>query len=260
MATRQSAAIVVGAGNAIGSALVERFADEDRFDTIACVDTDEGVNDVASCFEECVAHVVDVSDSDTIDEVVTETETAAPIDVAVNTMVVTDYFWVGDLDPDEWDRVIDQNLKSQYLLARAVAPRMVERERGFLVNTSSIAGQRGSVSGGVHYSAAKAGTLGLTRGLAKQLGPHVNVNCVVHGAIDIPLVTDPEASGDLWNETAVERYNELLPAGRLGKPDEIARVIEVMCGETASYMTGAVVPVEGGFSAVPTKEFLNVDR
>ena len=121
---------------------------------------------------------------------------------------------------------------------------MFEREAGYVVNVSSGAGQRGSASGGVHYSAAKAGVLGLTKGLAKQLGPHVRVNCVVPGLVDTPLMTD---SG-LWDEASVAAFEESLPLERVGEPDEIARVIEFCCGPGAAYMTGSVVNADGGGS------------
>ncbi|PSQ11525.1 hypothetical protein BRC93_05155 [Halobacteriales archaeon QS_5_70_15] len=100
----------------------------------------------------------------------------------------------------------------------------------------------GAASGGVHYSAAKAGVLGLTKGLAKQLAPDVRVNCVVPGLVDTPLTTE---SG-LWTEDGIEAFREDLPLGRLGDPDEVARVVEFCCGAGAAYMTGSVVPVDGG--------------
>ncbi|MFB6250678.1 MAG: SDR family NAD(P)-dependent oxidoreductase [Halobellus sp.] len=117
---------------------------------------------------------------------------------------------------------------------------------GAIVNVSSTAGQRGSASAGVHYSASKAGVLGLMKGLAKQLAPDVRVNSVVPGLIDTPLTTGSE----LWSDEELEAFVERLPAGRLGDPDEVARVIHFLCGEGSSYMTGSVVNVDGGSDLV----------
>lgn len=119
---------------------------------------------------------------------------------------------------------------------------MYDRERGAVVNVSSGAGKRGSVSGGVHYSASKAGVFGLTKGLAKQLGPHLRVNCIIPGLMHTPLTTD---SG-LWTKEGIEEFTDSVPLRRLGQPEEAASLIDFLCSERASYMTGAVVDVDGG--------------
>src|SRR5699024_1774212 len=155
---------------------------------------------------------------------------------------ISRYFWIGNLEPKEWHNIVDVNLTGQYHLAHAIAPRMYERERGYIVNVSSGAGQRGSASGGVHYSAAKAGVFGLTKGLAKQLAPYVRVNCIVPGLMDTPLATDSE----LWTEEELTEAVENIPLGELGDPDAVARVIHFLCGDGAEYMTGSVVNVDGG--------------
>lgn len=119
---------------------------------------------------------------------------------------------------------------------------MYDRGQGWIVNVSSGAGQRGSASAGVHYSASKAGIFGLTRGVAKQLAPRVQVNAVVPGLIDTRLAS----KDDLWSESEQTAFLETIPANRLGEPDEVARVIEFLSGDGAAYMTGAVVNVDGG--------------
>lgn len=241
----QTAALVTGAASGIGKCVAERFVADDRHDVVACLDLDPAVHDLPDEIGSSVqSHECDVADHDAIGDVIQRIEADADIHAVVNNAGISRYFWIGDLEPDEWDRILDVNLKGQYNVARHATPPMFERETGYVINVSSGAGQRGSASGGVHYSAAKAGVLGLTKGLAKQLGPHVNVNCVVPGLIDTPLMSD---SG-LWDAEGIAEFEAGLPLERVGDPDEVARVIEFCCGPGAEYMTGSVVNVDGGGS------------
>jgi len=243
--TDDTAALVTGAASGIGQCVVERFAADDEHDLVACLDRDPAVEDVAADFDDGVqGYECDVADYDAVGDVVAAIEATANLRSIVNNAGVSRSFWIGDLEPDEWDRILDVNLTGQYNVVRHACPRMYERQEGYVVNVSSGAGQRGSASGGVHYSAAKAGVLGLTKGLAKQLGPHVRVNCVVPGLIDTPLTTD---SG-LWTSDEIAAFESDLPLERIGAPDEVARVIEFCCGPGAAYMTGSVLNVDGGGS------------
>lgn len=241
--TDQRAAVVTGAASGIGAATVERFA-SGAFDVVAALDIDASIHDRYADDPTVHPFEVDVSEFDQVQAAVETVEERAPIEALVNCAGVSRYYWIGDLQPDEWHDILDINLTGQYHLVHAAAPAMFERESGYIVNVSSGAGQRGSASGGVHYSAAKAGIFGLTKGLAKQLAPHVRVNCVVPGLMDTPLATD---SG-LWNEADLAQMAEAIPLQELGDPDAAARVIEFLCGPGAEYMTGSVVNVDGGAS------------
>jgi len=238
------AAIVTGGASGIGAATVERLVSDGSYDFVAVLDIDAAVKDIYSDTPSVRAYEADVSDFDRTHEVVASVERDADVEALVNCAGVSRYYWIGDLGPQEWREVIDVNLTSQYNLTHAVAPRQYERGRGYIVNVSSNAGLFGSSSGGVHYSAAKAGIFGLTKGLAKQLAPHVRVNCVVPGLIDTPLATD----SDLWTDDKLERAAENIPLGKLGDPDAVARVIQFLCGPGAEYMTGSTVTVDGGSS------------
>lgn len=241
----ETAALVTGAASGIGKCVAERFTADDRHDVVACLDLDPSVDDLADSLGEGVrAYECDVADHGAVGEVVADVEADADLLSVVNNAGTSRYFWIGDLEPDEWDRIVDVNLKGQYNVVRHATPPMFEREAGYVVNVSSGAGQRGSASGGVHYSAAKAGVIGLTKGLATQLGPHVRVNCVVPGLIDTPLMSE---SG-LWTESEIESFEASLPLESVGDPDEVARVIEFCSGPGAAYMTGSVVNVDGGGS------------
>ncbi|WP_266083252.1 SDR family NAD(P)-dependent oxidoreductase [Haladaptatus caseinilyticus] len=234
------AAIVTGAASGIGKATVERFADDDEHEYVVGFDVDDRVTEI----DDVEGMVVDVSDYDAVMEAVTVVEEYADVASLVGCAAISRDVWVGDLEPEEWGDLIAVNLTGQYTVARAVGPKMYDRGEGTIVTLSSGAGQRGSVSAGVHYSASKAGILGLTKGLAKQLAPSVRVNCVVPGLIDTPLTTD---SG-LWTEEEIEAFTADLPIQRLGSADEVAEVIEFLSGEGGAYMTGSVVTVDGGAS------------
>lgn len=240
--TDQTAAVVTGAASGIGAETVSRFVAGDRYDVIAALDIDDALHETYADAPTVRAFQVDVSEFDAVHEAVDAVEAEANVEAVVNCAGVSRYYWIGDLDPEEWHDVLDINLTGQYNLVHAAAPAMFEREAGYIVNVSSGAGQRGSASGGVHYSAAKAGIFGLTKGLAKQLAPHVRVNCVVPGLMDTPLATD---SG-LWSDDELADVKERIPLGHLGDPDAAARVIEFLCGPGAEYMTGSVVNVDGG--------------
>lgn len=242
--TESNAAVVTGGASGIGAATIERFASGDAYDVVAALDVDETIEERFSDDPRVDSYQVDVADFEAIHDVIDTLEEKADIEALVNCAGISRYYWIGDLEPKEWHDVLDVNLTGQYHLVHAAAPRMYDRKHGYIVNISSGAGQRGSVSGGVHYSAAKAGVFGFTKGLAKQLSPHVRVNCVVPGLMDTPLATD---SG-LWTEEELEKATENVPLRELGDPDAAARVIEFLCGPGAEYMTGSVVNVDGGAS------------
>ncbi|MFB6300433.1 MAG: SDR family oxidoreductase [Halobacteriales archaeon] len=255
----RSAVIITGAGRGIGRATAERFAAAGDHDVIAMVDIHEIVHEAADSIDGGVGYEVDVADQDAVMEAVDDVEERhnVAIDAAVNNAGVSRYFWIEDLEPDEWDRILDVNLKGQYNIARWATPPMYRRGEGVLVNISSGAGTRGSVSGGVHYSASKGGVLGLTRGLAKQLAPHVRVNCVIPGLIQTGIgQRGDDESGDLWTDEGVEKMLQLVLLQRYGQPEEVANVIRYLCSDEASYITGGEVNVNGGSHLMPTQDFL----
>lgn len=238
--TSEQTAIVTGAASGIGQATVELFREDSSYDRIAAFDLNPEIEEM---FEPpVVSHVVDVADSTAVKDAVAALESNGDVVAVANCAGISQPGWIDEISSSDWDRIINVNLKGPFNLAKATGPAMYGRGDGAFVTVSSGAGQRGSVSGGVHYSAAKAGLFGLTRGLAKQLAPSVRVNCVVPGLIDTPLTTD----SDLWEADEIESFASTLPLGRIGDPAEIANAIAFLCSEQSSYMTGSILTVDGG--------------
>ena len=238
----QTAAIVTGAASGIGRATIERLGRDDVHDLVAGMDIDDTIDEIATDIDGAIGYKCDIGDYKAVSEVVEDLENRADTITLVNSAAISEAGQLDEIDPEDWTQVINTNLTGQFNCCRAVGPAMYERGQGAIVNLSSGAGQRGSRSGGVHYSASKAGIFGLTYGLAKQIGPAVRVNCVVPGLIDTPLTTD---SG-LWTEEALNDFENRVPLTRIGDPDEVARLIEFLVGEGGAYMTGSVVRVDGG--------------
>ena len=184
-----------------------------------------------------------MSDPECVREACREAErTLGHIDALVNNAGIAQQKLLTDITDEDWRRMLDVNLSGAFYVTRAVLPGMISRKRGSIVNVSSIWGQVGA-SCEVHYSAAKAGLIGLTRALAKEVGPSgVTVNCVCPGVIQTDMLGG-FTSGDL------AALAEETPLGRLGTPREVAAAIVWLCQEDAAFVTGQVLGVGGGFGA-----------
>lgn len=163
-----------------------------------------------------------------------------PVHILVNNAGISGFSLFTDITEDMWDEMMDTNIKGMYLCCKEALPDMISEKDGAIVNISSIWGQVGA-SCEVHYSASKAAVIGLTKALAKELGPsNVRVNCVAPGVIqtDMLAVVDPEIQKELAEET---------PLMKLGTPSDIAKSVCFLCSPAASFITGQVLGVNGGF-------------
>ena len=163
-----------------------------------------------------------------------------PVHILVNNAGISGFSLFTDITEDMWDEMMDTNIKGMYLCCKEALPDMISEKDGAIVNISSIWGQVGA-SCEVHYSASKAAVIGLTKALAKELGPsNVRVNCVAPGVIqtDMLAVVDPQIQEELKEET---------PLMKLGTPSDIAKSVCFLCSPAASFITGQVLGVNGGF-------------
>ena len=161
------------------------------------------------------------------------------VDVLVSNAGIAQQKLFTDIAPDEWQRMLDVNMTGAFNLCQLALPGMIRRKAGRILTVSSMWGQTGG-SCEVHYSAAKAGLIGLTKALAKEEGPSgITVNCVAPGVID----TDMMAAFTAEDKAALA---EETPVGRLGSADEVAQLLVFLAGESAGYITGQVFGVNGG--------------
>ena len=197
---------------------------------------------LAKAGHEAVAVAGDVSDSHDVERMVkTALERFGAIHVLVNNAGVLRPTRVVDIEEDEWDLIIRVNLKGTYLCSRAVLPAMQRQGWGRIVNLSSSAGRSTSTVGGAHYTASKAGMLGFTRHLAREMGRDgITVNAVCPGLIDTDMVRST-----ITPEQA-DAYAERFPVNRMGEPREVAELVAFLATDRASYISGASLDINGG--------------
>jgi NAD(P)-dependent dehydrogenase (short-subunit alcohol dehydrogenase family) len=164
------------------------------------------------------------------------------VDVLVNNAGITQPLKIMDIGPDNYDAVLDVNLRGTLYMSQAVIPQMREQHSGSIVCMSSVSAQRGGgIFGGPHYSAAKGGVLGLAKAMARELGPDtVRVNSITPGLIQTDIT-----GGKLTDELKVEIASG-IPLGRLGVADDVANACLFLASDLSSYITGAVIDVNGG--------------
>ena len=249
MATRSDrVAIVTGAGSGIGLAIAERLAVEGALVAVWDLDGDSATK-VAAGIEaaggRAVGMTVDVSDRAGIDAGVQHVrESLGPPLILVNNAGIAPFRAFLKIDSESFDKVIAVNLKGTFDCCQAVVPHMLEAGWGRIVNIASSSAQTGSAYQ-VHYSASKAGVIGLTRSLARELGPEgITVNTIPPSFVDTPALREVEAKGYLGE--GVPFHEKTTPVGRVGRPEDIASACAFLVRDDASYVTGQVIGVNGG--------------
>ena len=237
-------ALITGASRGIGRACARLFAENGYSVLINYHRSEQAAQELLRELLDkgCDARLLraDVSDSAQVDALCAQALSAfRHVDVLINNAAIAQQALLTDLSDQDWRRMMAVNLDAAFYCCRALLPGMISRRSGSILNISSMWGQVGA-SCEVSYSAAKAGLIGFTKALAKEVAPSgVRVNCLCPGVID----TDMNAS--LSDDTRRELAEE-TPLGRLGTPEEVARAALFLCGESASFITGQVLGVNGG--------------
>jgi len=237
-------AIVTGAGRGIGKAIAIALAREGA--NIIAIDVDiqtaeKVAKEIKSLDRQAWAIQVDVSDSKEVNRMVQLVlKKFKRVDILVNNAAIIRRGSIEDLKEDDWDRVIDVNLKGAFNCMKAVVRIMKKQRYGKIINISSIAGKMGDLASAPCYGASKAGMTCLAKSLARELAPYnINVNVVAPHAIKTDMSKE-------WSEEKRKNIIANIPLGRMGEPEDIAEAVVFLVSDKAKFITGEVLDVNGG--------------
>ncbi len=243
MRLKDKVAIITGAASGIGLATARVFAAEGATVVLADLDparTEAARASAAEAGGQTLALRVDVTDRPSVDAMVSATlERFGRIDCLVNNAGITKDARLVKMTEQQFDSVMSVNLKGVFHCSQAVVPTMIEQGAGVILNASSVVGLYGNF-GQTNYAATKAGVIGFTRTWGRELGPKgIRTVAVCPGFVATPIL-------DTIPPPVMEKMLEKVPLGRLGKPEEIARVYAFLASDDASYINGTVIEVSGG--------------
>ncbi len=245
MRLRDKVAIITGAASGIGRATAILFAQEGAKVVVADVN-DEGGKETVSLISkqggEAIFVHTDVTKFDQSEELIKfAVQEFEGLQILVNNAGTTRDSLIITMSEADWDFVLDTNLKSTFNCSRAAVRHMLRRRYGRIINVTSVAGQMGN-AGQTNYSASKAGLIGFTKALAREVASrNITVNAVAPGFIDTQL------TGAL-PEDIQKGLKDLIPLGRIGEPEEIAKAIAYLASDDAAYITGHVLTLDGGMA------------
>jgi NAD(P)-dependent dehydrogenase (short-subunit alcohol dehydrogenase family) len=237
-------AIITGGAQGIGRAVAEEFCREGARAVILDINDEKGIaaeKEIRQSGADAAYFHCDVSRPVEIDQVIPKIlEKFGAINILVNNAGILHATPIEEITEEEWDRMMDVNLKSMFFMCQKVLPSFRTAGGGKIVNISSLAGRMGGIANGLGYTATKAAIIGLTYGFARRLAKdNINVNAVAPGTTetDILKAFTPEKK---------EELRQSIPVKRLGKPQDIANTVVFLASSKASFITGAILDVNGG--------------
>ena len=234
--------LITGGSRGIGRACVELFAKEGHEVVFFYRSSDSAANEICEKYSSVSAIKCDVSDPDEVREATQRcAQILGGIDVLINNAGISEYAFFDTISDEQWQKMIGTNLSGTFYVTREISRYMISQKHGRIINVGSMWGKIGA-SCEVHYSAAKAGVRGMTMALAKELAPSgITVNCIEPGVI----ATDMNAH---LSEADVAALCAETPLGRVGTPDEVARLAYFLASDSAAFITGQCIGIDGGFA------------
>ena len=239
-------ALVTGASRGIGAAVAKRLAADGYFVLVnyngSAQRAQEVVTQITAAGNEAVAMQCDVSDFDACGELIARiTADYGRLDVLVNNAGITRDGLLMRMSETDFDAVIDTNLKGAFHTIRHASRQFLKQRSGRIINIASVSGLLGN-AGQANYAASKAGVIGLTKSVARELASRqITVNAVAPGFIATEMV-------DAMTDSAKVAMTDHIPFGRIGEPEEVADVVAFLASDAARYVTGQIIAVDGGMS------------
>lgn len=232
--------LITGGSRGIGRAMVELFCENGYSVAFTYKESDECAKELSRLTGALAIKADSAKESDILMAVDTAKESMGSIDILINNAAVSSFSLFTDISLAEWQNTFSVIVTASFLYSKAVLPSMIHNKWGRIINISSMWGITGS-SCEVHYSSAKAALIGMTKALAKEVGPSsITVNCIAPGVIDTDM-------NKALSEEDMRALVDETPLMRIGKPSEIAKSALFLAGEDASFITGEVLNVNGGF-------------
>jgi 3-oxoacyl-[acyl-carrier protein] reductase len=232
--------LITGGSRGIGAAMVERFTSEGYRVAFTYSKSEDCAAELSRRTGALAVYADNRVESEVLSAVKTVEESLGGVDILINNAAISSFSLFTDLTLEEWRDIFSVNVDGAFLYTRAVLPSMVNKKQGRIINISSMWGITGS-SCEVHYSATKAALIGMTKALAKEVGPSgITVNCIAPGVIRTEM-------NKSLSEEVMSELTEDTPLMRIGEGSDIASAALFLSGEGASFITGEVINVNGGY-------------